>query len=109
MIGQVSIAAATAVLGYDLAAATTWRVAGNDRTLNAGGIAGSAAALDTKIDLFVGNTKVGEMFNASTGAVARNTDMFRVGVRVPAGMPISAIITDAPATNPINLTVDLTG
>lgn len=106
MIGQVSIAAAVAVLGYDLAAATTWRVSGAQRTILAAGLAGSAAALDTKIGLFVGAVRVGEMYNTSLGAVQRNADMFRVGYRVPAGMPISAIVEDAPATNPINLTLD---
>lgn len=106
MIGQVSVAAATAVLGYDLAAATTWRVAAFDRIIVAAGLAGSAAALDTKIDIFVGNVKVGDMYNSGTGAPNRDS-MFRVGYPVAAGAPISAIITDAPATNPINLALDL--
>ncbi len=107
MIGQVSIAAAVAVAGFDLAASTTWRVAGVARVLNSVGLAGSAAALDSKIDVFVGNQKVGEMFNSSTGAVNRNTDMFRIGEVVPAGTPISMLVTDAPATNPLNAAADL--
>lgn len=107
MIGQTSIAAAVAVLGYDLAGSTTWRVAGNARVLNAIGLAGSAAALDSKVDVFIGSTKVGELFNSSLGAVQRNTDMFRVGQVVPGGTPITVIVTDAPATNPLNLVVDL--
>lgn len=106
MIGQVSIAAAVAVVGYDLAAATTWRVSNLPRRMVAVGLAGSAAALDTKVDIFVANVKVGDMFNSSTGAPNRDS-MFRVGQMVPAGAPISVIVTDAPATNPINLAVDL--
>jgi len=106
MIGQVSIAAATAVLGYDLCQNTTWKTSGVPRSIHAAGLAGSAAALDTKVDLFVGDVKVGEFYNSSTGAVSRDTDMFRIGTRVPAGMPITARITDAPATNPINLVMD---
>lgn len=106
MIGQVSVAAATAVLGYDLCSNTTWQNSGANRTILAAGLAGSAAALDSKVDLFVGSVKVGEMYNTSTGAVQRNVDMFRVGQRVPAGMPISALVVDAPATNPLNLTID---
>ena len=109
MIGQVSIAAATAVLGYDLTQNTTWRTSSRPRRIVAAGLAGSAAALDAKIDLFVGDVKVGEMYNATTGAVARNTGMFRVGVLVPAGSPVSALVTDAPATNPLNFTVDFSG
>lgn len=106
MIGQTSVAAAVAVVGYDLALNTTWRTASVNRRILAAGLAGSAAALDTKVDLFVSNVKVGEMYNAATGANTRDT-MFRVGYPVPAGAPISVIVTDAPATNPINLAVDL--
>lgn len=106
MIGQVSIAAATAVVGFDLAAGTTWRVSNLPRRALAAGLAGSAAALDTKVDIFVGNVKVGEMFNSATGAPNRDS-MFRIGYLVPAGAPISIIVTDAPATNPINFAMDL--
>lgn len=106
MIGQVSIPAATAVLGYDLAASTTWRVSGQHRRIIGAGLAGSAAALDSKVDLFIGEMKVGELHNTSTGAVQRNTDIFRIGQRVPAGSPVSAKVVDAPATNPLNLTID---
>jgi len=106
MIGQVSVPAATAVLGYDLTQNTTWRTSSQNRTIIGAGLAGSAAALDAKVDLFVGDVKVGEMYNTSLGAVQRNTDIFRIGVRVPAGAPVVALVTDAPATNPLNLTVD---
>ena len=106
MIGQVSVAAAVAVLGYDLARDTTWRVSGTRRMLNSMGLAGSAAALDSKIDVFIGDVKVGELYNSSLGAVQRNTDMFRSGAVVTPGTPISLIVTDAPATNPLNATVD---
>ena len=106
MIGQVSIAAATAVVGYDLAQATTWRVSNLPRRALAAGLAGSAAALDTKVDIFVGNVKVGEMYNSALGAPNRDA-MFRIGYLVPAGAPISVIVTDAPATNPINFALDL--
>lgn len=109
MIGQVSVAAATAVLGYDLAGDQTWRVSGNNRRLRAMGLAGSAAALDAKVGVFIGNTRIGELYNTSTGAVARNTDMFEGGQNVPAGTPISVIVEDAPVTNPLNFTVDLAG
>lgn len=106
MIGQVSVAAAVAVVGYDLAAATTWRVSNLPRNIVAVGLAGSAAALDSKVDIFVGNVKVGDMYNSGTGAPNRDS-MFRVGFFVPAGAPVSVIVTDAPATNPLNLAVDL--
>lgn len=106
MIGQVSVAAAVGVVGYDLLQGTTWRVSGQPRRLVAIGLAGSAAALDTKVDVFIGNQKVGDMYNSGTGANNRDS-MFRVGSIIPAGTPLSVIVTDAPATNPINVSADL--
>lgn len=107
MIGQNSVAAAVAVLGHDLASDQTWKTSGQDRIINAVGMAGSAAALDTKVDVMVGEVKVAELYNSSLGAVQKDTDMFRGGAFVLGGTPISILVTDAPATNPINVAVDL--
>lgn len=107
MIGQNSVAAATAVLGNDLADNQTWKTAGQDRILNAVGLAGSAAALDSKVDVMIGEVKVAELYNSSLGAVQKDTDMFRGGSFIPGGTPISILVTDAPATNPLNVVVDL--
>lgn len=106
MIGQVSVAAAAATVGTDLLAGTTWRVAGHARRMVAIGLAGSAAALDSKCDVFIGNQKVGDLYNSQLGANNRDS-MFRVGSLIPAGTPISVIVTDAPATNPLNVSCDL--
>jgi len=106
MIGQTSVAAAVAVVGYDLTRDTTWRIASYARRAQAIGLAGSAAALDTKVDIFIGSVKIGEMYNSGTGAPNRDS-MFRAGYPIPAGAPISVIVTDAPATNPINLAIDM--
>jgi len=106
MIGQTSIAAAVAVVGHDLTVNTTWRIASYPRRLESVGLAGSAAALDTKVDIFIGSVKVGEMYNSGTGAPNRDS-MFRGGYPIPAGAPLSVIVTDAPATNPINLAMDM--
>ena len=94
MIGQTSIAAATAIVGYDLTRDTTWRIASYARVAVAIGLAGSAAALDTKVDIFIGSVKVGEMYNSATGAPNRDS-MFRMNNPIPAGAPISVIVTDA--------------
>ena len=107
MIGQNSVAAAVAVLGYDLATNQTWRVAGQDRVLNAMGLAGSAAITDAKCDILIGQVKIGELYNSSLLAVNINTDMFRGGAFIPGGTPIAILVTDAPATSPLNVAVDL--
>ena len=105
-LGQVSIAAATAVVSYDLAQNTVWQQSDKPRRIRSAGLAGSAAALDTKVDVMIGAVKVGEMYNTSTGAVSRDADMFNFGSMVPPGTEVHFFVVDAPATNPINLTVD---
>jgi len=105
MLGQVSVAAATAVVGYDLARDTYWQQSNRSRRIVAIGLKGSAAALDTKVRLMVGAQQVGEMFNSGTGAPNRD-DMFRIGAIVPPGQEVHLFVDDAPATNPINASVD---
>ena len=105
---QVSIAAATAVVDYDLLQDSLFRTSQAARRVAAIGMAGSAAALDTIADLFVGTEKVATLYNSAVGANDRDS-MFRVGANVPAGQPIRLIIKDAPSTNPINVAMDLIG
>ena len=105
MLTQVSVAAATAVVGFDLLRENTQRVAGYQRMIKRVALKGSAAALDTEIQLMVGQTEVARLFNSGTGAPNRD-DLFEVGIRVPANAPVYAKVVDAPATNPINLALE---
>lgn len=106
---QQSVAAATAVVGYDLLRDDLLATAQYARTINAAGLAGSAAALDTIVDIYVGPTFVARLFNTATGAVLVNAHMFPVrNVFVPAGQRVQAKVVDAPATNVINLAVETT-
>ena len=107
MIGQVSIAHGTAVVGYDLFKDTIWQQASYPRVLSGVGCAGSAAALDAKVSVYVGTVKVGEFYNSATGAVLVNQHMFAMNEEVPAGTLIHAYVDDAPATNPLNVVVEL--
>jgi len=107
MIGQVSVAAATAVVGYDLFKDTIWQQAPYPRVLSGVGVAGSAAALDTKVSVYVGITKVGEFYNSAQGAVLVNQHMFAMNEEVPAGDLIHCYVDDAPATDPVNVVVEL--
>lgn len=99
-----SIAAATAVVGYDLLSNLPFvRSSGSDRTLAEVGIAGSAAALDTKIGIFVGGSKIGQLFNQGTGGIQNDRDMNDFSdAFIPAGEALALMVEDAPATNPIN-------
>lgn len=107
MIGQNSIAAATAVVGYDLFKDTIWQQSPIPRLLSGFGIAGSTAALDTKVSVYIGTVKVGEFYNSATGAVLISQHMLAMDEAVPPGEQLHCYVDDAPATNPINITVEL--
>jgi hypothetical protein len=102
-----SVAAATAVVGYDLLRDKPWRVAGRPRRLLGVALTGSAAVGDSAADVMVGNTKVGELYNNATGFPTRDHLFGMGGVVVPAGETIAVIVTDAPATNPLNVMLDI--
>lgn len=107
MLTQISIGASTAVVGYDLMRDSTQRTAGYPRVLRGIALKGSAAALDTEIQVMVGQVEVARLFNSGTGAPNRD-DLFIVGSPIGPNQPLYCKIVDAPATNPINLTVELT-
>ncbi len=101
-MGQASVAAATAVLGYDLTNGQTWSVQGNDRGLTGFAITGSGAAGDTKCAIYVDQVLIGEFYNTTTGFPTKD-HFYEIDAYVPSGSKISVLITDAPATNPINI------
>jgi hypothetical protein len=102
-----SIAAATAVVGYDLFQNKPELQSSDvDRALRGIALAGSAAALDAKATLKVGSTTIGDVLNVATGAPT-NDHIQPLNAFVPAGARISLVVTDAPATNPLNYRVIL--
>jgi len=102
-LAQISVAAATAVVGYDLMQGHIAQQMGRMRVLSAIGCKGSAAAGDTKVDIFVDQTKVGEVYNSGTG-FCNMDDVMPIGAyAVPPHSQIHLYVTDAPGTNPINI------
>jgi len=101
---EVSIAAATAVVGYDLLSTLPYaRVSGGGRVLRSAGIAGSAAAQDSRVGILVGGVKIGQLYNGATGGVSGDRDMTDFGdAWIPPGESLSVLVEDAPATNPLN-------
>lgn len=104
----VSVAAAVAVLGYDL---LTNRpdvgVGAGRRTIRAIGLTGSAAAGDSAVDVKVGNRTVVSLYNTALGFPTNDAGKFPTMYHVPPGSPVSIIVTDAPATNPLNVLIDV--
>jgi len=104
----LSIAAATAVVGYDLLTnRPDIQNSAARRTLRALALTGSAAAGDTVADIKVGNRVVATLYNTATGFPTNDASKFPTSYLVPQGSPVSVIITDAPATNAINLLIDV--
>jgi hypothetical protein len=103
-IGQTSVAAATAALGYDLTTGQIWATSSSDRALTGFAICGSAASGDTKVDFYVDQIKIGEFYNTTTGFPTKD-HFYPIDAYVPAGSKMSIIVTDAAATNPVNVVV----
>lgn len=104
----ISVAAATAVLGYDLLTnRPDMQNASVPRVLRAIGLTGSAAAGDTVVEFKIGNRTVATLYNTATGFPTNDASKFPTSYAVPAGSPVSVIVTDAPVTNALNLLVDV--
>ncbi|GAH96226.1 unnamed protein product [marine sediment metagenome] len=103
MIGQVTVAAATAVAGYDLFRDQTWRVSAKTRKLRGCAVAGSTAAGDCYFELYVDQYHIGRFHNLALGWPTRDHIIPLRGNLVPPGATISAIMGVAPTTNPINV------
>lgn len=104
--GEVSVAAATAVVGFDLFADEWFQIMNEDRTLTGIGVAGSAAALDCEGELFIGIRKVGNYMNKATGAVLMNAHRIELEADCDAGEMLHFYMTTAPTTNPINVQLE---
>lgn len=102
---SVSVAAATAVVGYDLLKDHRRQQVEGIRVITDIKITGSAAAGDTEVELFVGDEYIGNFFNTATG-FGNLDDVQDFGdTLVYPGEKIHLYVKDAPSTNPINVTL----
>lgn len=104
MIGQVSVAAASALSGVDLLKDETWNISSRRRILQGIAVVGSAAINDFSADLFIEETKVGTFYNTHAGVVAPDSqaDTIALGrLYVPPGSKISLIANANATTNPV--------
>ena len=107
MIGQVSVAFGTAIVGYDLFKDTIWQQAPYPRILSGVGLCGGAVALDSKASVYIGTVKVGEFYNSAAGAVLVNQHMFSMNAEIPAGDLIHCYVDDPAPSGNINVVVEL--
>lgn len=102
-----SVAAATAIVNFDLFTGQVWARAPQNRAITGMGLAGSAAAGDAEVEVFIDEVRVGNFFNNKLG-FPNNDDLLPLeGLFIPGGAAIRAIVRDAPATNPLNAMVAL--
>lgn len=104
---EVSVAAATAALDYNLLGNSPHRQSTAARVLRQAALKGSAAAGDSQVAILINQTEVARIYNSGTGFPNKD-DLKWVGVRIPPGAEVAAVVTDAPATNPLNLLLELT-
>ena len=104
----IGTAAATAVLGYNLLQnRPDVQSAGRNRVLRGLALTGSAVIGDCSVDVKVGDRVVATVFNSALLTPQQARDLMTLSVSVPAGAPVSVIVTDAPATSILYLMLDL--
>jgi len=104
----IGVAAATAVLGYNvLQNRPDVQSAGRDRTLRGFALTGSAVIGDCSVDIKVGDRVVGTFFNSALLTPQANRDVNPMSVHVPRGTPVSVIVVDAPTTSVMYAMLDL--
>lgn len=104
----IGIAAATAVLGYNmLQNRPDVQSAGRQRVLRGLALTGSAVIGDCSVDVKVGDRVVATIFNSALLTPQADRDMMPMQVLVPVSVPVSVIVVDAPATSILYVMLDL--
>lgn len=107
-LSTIGIPAATAVLGYNmLQNRPDIQSAGRTRTLRGFALTGSAVIGDASVDVKVGDRVVGTFYNSGLLTPQADRDKMSMSVMVPAGVPVSVIVTDAPSTAVLYAMLDL--
>jgi len=99
-------AASAATVGADLFNGEVWARAPQDRILDAFGMAGSAAILDSEVELSIDEVRVGNFTNTALLAPQTNRDMKSLGfLGVPGGSQLRCTVRDAAATSVLNTSI----
>lgn len=101
----VAVAAATAVVGYNLLTNSEARQSTRQRVLVAASLTGSAAAGDAEVELKAGSRTIAKLANLATGYPTKD-HFLRVGEIIAPNEELGAFVLDAPATNALILGLD---
>jgi len=102
-----AVAAATAVVGFDLFTDEVWARSPIDRILVGSGVAGSAVIGDAEVELFIDEVRVGAFFNNRLLLPTQDEIQDLEDLFIPAGAQLRSIVRDAPATSILYHTVVL--
>lgn len=100
-----AVAAATAVVGFDLFTDEVWSRSPVDRVLTGSGIAGSAVIGDSEVELFIDEVRVGSFLNNRLLVPTQDEIQALEDLFIPAGAQLRSIVRDAPATSILYHTV----
>jgi len=104
----IGTAAAVAVLGYNLLQnRPDVQSSGRNRVLRGLALTGSAVIGDASVDVKVGDRVVATVFNSALLTPQMDRDLMALSVNVPAGVPVSVIVVDAPATSILYVMLDV--
>lgn len=99
---EVTVAAATAVLAYDLLKDVVGKRDSSPRTLIGIGLAGSAVAGDAAVDIMVNSIPVATLYNLVLAWPTKD-HILPCNIFVPGDAELAAVVVDAPVTSPLNL------
>jgi len=100
-----AVAAATAIVGYDLFTGEVWARSPVDRILTGTGLTGSAVIGDTEVEMFIDEVRVGSFFNNRLLVPTQDEVIDLEDLFIPAGAQLRSLVRDAPATSIIYHTV----
>lgn len=100
-----AVAAATAIIGYDLFTGQVWARSPVDRILTGTGVTGSAVIGDSEVEMFIDEVRVGSFFNNRLLVPTQDEVVDLEDLFIPSGALLRSIVRDAPATSIIYHTV----
>lgn len=111
MLVELIVAVADATEEKDLLAGFKWASESKyNRRIVGAALVGSAAVGDTRIGLYYGTQKIGQIVNNNTGLTLDFSSDLRTHssqLVCPPAEALQAIVEDPPATNPIKLFLDV--
>jgi len=102
MLNYASVAAATAVVGYDILQGRKWRRENFGRVMTGIGVGGSAAIGDCDAELFINGVNVGEFKNLVLGWTSKDY-ILPCQIPIPANALMEMKMTTGATTNPVNV------